>query len=73
VFKPVGSTSVRKIIEKYQPLLGFFGHIHEGKGTHVIGRTTCINPGSLYSEGVLQGVIVALESDTIIDIHFTTG
>ena len=73
VFKPVGSTSVRKIIETFQPLFSFHGHIHEGKGTHTIGRTTCINPGSQYNEGVLQGVVVTLESEKVVDIHFTTG
>ncbi len=30
---PVGSKSVLKVIEKYEPILGLHGHIHEGKGT----------------------------------------
>ncbi len=30
---PVGSKSVLQVIEKYQPLLGLHGHVHEGKGT----------------------------------------
>lgn len=58
---PVGSTAVRAAIEKYQPLLGLHGHIHESKGSCKIGRTLCLNPGSAYTEGVLQGVIVELD------------
>jgi Icc-related predicted phosphoesterase len=57
---PVGSTAVRAAIERYQPLLGLHGHIHESPGTQRIGRTLVINPGSEYSDGVLKGVIVSL-------------
>ena len=60
-FIPVGSTSVRKVIEKYQPLLGLHGHIHESPGLVKIGRTQCINPGSEYSEGILRAYIIELE------------
>jgi uncharacterized protein len=54
----VGSTACRDVIERYQPLLGFHGHLHESRGTFKLGRTVCINPGSEYSEGVLRGAIV---------------
>ena len=57
---PVGSHAVRQVVEQYQPLLGLFGHIHEAKGTAHLGRTLCINPGSLYEQGRLQGAIVNL-------------
>ena len=57
---PVGSTACRDVIERYQPLLGFHGHLHESRGTFTLGRTLCINPGSEYSEGVLRGAIVEL-------------
>src|SRR5208337_4449657 len=50
---PVGSKSVRKMIEKYQPLMGLHGHIHEARGEAKIGRTVCYNPGSEYGEGIL--------------------
>jgi Icc-related predicted phosphoesterase len=60
-FIPVGSASVRKVIEKYQPLLGLHGHIHESPGLVKIGRTQCINPGSEYSEGILRAYIIELE------------
>jgi Icc-related predicted phosphoesterase len=62
---PVGSTAVRKIIEKYQPKLGLFGHIHESSGEVMIGRTLCVNPGSEYSEGILRGYVVELDRNGI--------
>ena len=58
----VGSTACRAIIERYQPLLGFHGHLHESRGTFKLGRTVCINPGSEYSEGVLRGAIVDINT-----------
>ena len=42
----VGSPGIRKIIDKYNPVLHLFGHIHEEKGISVIGRSTFINCGS---------------------------
>ena len=57
---PVGSKAVRESIERYQPLLGLHGHIHESKASVKIGRTLCLNPGSEYGEGILRGVIVDL-------------
>jgi Icc-related predicted phosphoesterase len=61
----VGSSAVRKAIEKHQPLLGLHGHIHESKGFMNIGRTLCMNPGSTYSEGIVQGVVVRLVGDKV--------
>lgn len=55
---PVGSKAVRDAIMKYQPVLSLHGHIHEGKGTARLGKTLCINAGSLYEQGLLQGAIV---------------
>ncbi len=65
VMIPVGSTSVRKLIEEYQPLLGLHGHIHEGKGIDHIGRTTLINSGSEYYKGLLSAALVNLEDDHV--------
>ena len=65
VMLPVGSTSVRKMIEKYQPLLGLHGHIHESKGIDHIGRTTVINSGSEYFKGLLSAALVNLEDDKV--------
>jgi Icc-related predicted phosphoesterase len=71
---PVGSTAVRDAILKHQPLLALHGHIHEGKGTARLGKTLCINAGSLYEQGVLQGVIVDLDSRKGIRSYtLTTG
>ncbi len=61
---PVGSKSVRACIEKYQPLLGMHGHIHESVGFRSIGRTLCINPGSEYREGILKGFVINIDNGT---------
>jgi Icc-related predicted phosphoesterase len=70
---PVGSHAVRAVIEKYQPLLGLFGHIHEGKGTTRLGRTLCINPGSMYEQGRLLGTLINLDRDKVKNYILTTG
>lgn len=70
---PVGSKAGRAVIEKYQPLLGLFGHIHESKGAVRIGKTQCINPGSMYEQGVLLGALIRLEKGRLISYVFTTG
>ncbi|HEV2476268.1 MAG TPA: metallophosphoesterase [Candidatus Dormibacteraeota bacterium] len=59
--RPVGSTAVREVIEKRQPLLSLHGHIHESKGAVKIGKTLSINPGSAYEEGMLMGAIIQLD------------
>jgi uncharacterized protein len=69
----VGSTAVRAAIEQFQPLLGLHGHIHESKGFSQLGRTLCVNPGSAYSEGILQGLVVDLDSDGVRSHLLTTG
>ena len=56
----VGSSAVRAALEKFQPMLGLHGHIHESRGEARIGRTLSINPGSEYSEGVLRGAILTI-------------
>ncbi len=58
--KPVGSTAVKAAIQKYQPILSVHGHIHESKGVLRLGRTLTMNPGSSYSDGVLQGAVLDL-------------
>jgi len=70
---PVGSKALREAIEKNQPLLGLHGHIHEGRGTTRIGKTLCINPGSLYEQGILQGALVALGKNKIENFVLTAG
>lgn len=73
VMAPAGSTAVREAVERHQPLLGLHGHIHEGRGEARIGRTLCVNPGSVYSEGILNGVLVTLEAGGVRDYQFTQG
>jgi len=70
---PVGSKAVDKIINKYRPLLGLFGHIHEGKGTRKYGKTLCINPGSMYEQGILHGAVIELKPGKIGSYLLTTG
>ena len=69
----VGSRAVAKMIEKYQPLVGLHGHIHESRGVQKIHKSTIFNPGSEYSEGILKGVIIFLERGKVRDYAFTNG
>jgi Icc-related predicted phosphoesterase len=70
---PVGSTALRAAIEKVQPLLSLHGHIHEGRGAMRIGKTLCINPGSMYEQGTLLGAIVKLGKNKVDNYVLTTG
>ncbi len=65
VIDSVGSTAVRKVIERYQPALALHGHIHESRGMVRLGKTICINPGSVYAEGMLHGAMISLEKRKI--------
>jgi Icc-related predicted phosphoesterase len=65
IMGPVGSTAVRGAIERHQPLVALHGHVHEGKGFIHLGRTLCINPGSEYGDGILDGVLVDLDADAV--------
>jgi Icc-related predicted phosphoesterase len=60
VMKPVGSKAVREAILKYRPALSLHGHIHESKGVRKLGGTLAMNPGSSYTDGVLQGAVLDL-------------
>lgn len=70
---PVGSTAVRDLIERIQPVLSLHGHIHESRASRKIGRTLAVNPGSSYTEGVLQGVIVSLKGSKVTGHQLVTG
>lgn len=70
---PVGSRSVRSIIEKCQPLLGLHGHIHECRGWMNIGRTRCMNPGSEYTEGILSAFLIEIDGTTIRRLQRVEG
>lgn len=69
----VGSTAVRQMIEKLQPLAGLHGHIHESRGFSKIGKTVCFNPGSEYTTGVLRGLIINLSDKKLDNYLFTEG
>jgi Icc-related predicted phosphoesterase len=71
--KPVGSKALRSAIEKSQPLLGLHGHIHESRGATRIGRTLCINPGSMYEQGSLLGALIQLGKEKIDNYVLTQG
>lgn len=69
---PCGSTAVRDLIERYQPLVSLHGHVHESRGATRIGRTLAINPGSDYHTGRISGVLVHLLGDRA-DYQFVVG
>jgi uncharacterized protein len=73
VMHGAGSKSVREAIEKYKPMLGLHGHIHESQAVAKIGRTTCINPGSEYGEGILRGCLVNFVDGEVVGFQMTSG
>jgi hypothetical protein len=70
---PVGSHAVLELIDKYEPLLTLHGHIHEGKGTRKYRNTLCINPGSMYEQGMLHGAVIELKPNKVGNYILTTG
>ncbi|MBT6111104.1 MAG: metallophosphoesterase [Rhodospirillales bacterium] len=68
-----GCEALTRVIKEQQPVLGIHGHIHEGRGNIKIGRTTCVNPGSVYPEGILQGVLVTLREGEVESVQLTQG
>ena len=68
-----GSSACRAAIEKYQPMLGLHGHIHESRGIVKIGRTLCANPGSEYGEGILRGFLADLDGERVKSYLLTSG
>lgn len=73
VMIPVGSKSVRQVIEKCQPLIALHGHIHESSGYIKIGRTQCVNPGSEYGEGILRAYLVELDGPKVKKLQRVEG
>ena len=57
--KHVGSRTLRRFIERTEPLACFTGHIHEGIGTDHIGTTVVVNPGPAFSGGYAMAEIEA--------------
>ncbi len=69
----VGSTSVRGLIEAVRPVVSLHGHIHESMGVDHVAGTPVYNPGSVYFSGTLQGLLLNLDGDRVIDHLFVTG
>jgi Icc-related predicted phosphoesterase len=70
---PVGSHAVRRFLEETQPVAALHGHIHESRGTARIGNTLCVNPGSSYGEGVLDGCILRFRGTELRAAQLTRG
>ena len=70
---PVGSTAVRRVLERHAPTLGLHGHIHESRGSARLGPTVSLNPGSDYNTGILKGVIVRLRGSDVEDVQFVAA
>ncbi|MCI0583829.1 MAG: metallophosphoesterase [Chloroflexi bacterium] len=68
-----GSTSIRASIERYQPMLGLHGHIHESQAAARLGRTVCVNPGSEYGEGILRGCLITIADGKVLSYQMTAG
>jgi Icc-related predicted phosphoesterase len=68
-----GSRAVREVIERTQPMLGLFGHIHESKSMEKLGRTMCVNPGSEYGTGMLKLALLDLRKDKVRSWQLITG
>ncbi len=67
VYDYIGSKSIRKLIEKYQPICSLHGHCHESPGKVSIGKTICYNPGSEYDQGIFRGYLIEIDGYSIID------
>ncbi len=73
-FVPVGSHAVREAINRYEPVVGLHGHIHESRGAQKIGKTLCLNPGSDYTADLLRGAVVDIAEDgSYLDFLLTAG
>ncbi len=70
---PVGSVAVRRLIERHHPVLGLHGHIHESRNVATINDPLCVNPGSNYADGVLDGVIVDLGEGRLARYQLVSG
>ena len=68
-----GCKTLVDVIKEHQPLLGLHGHIHEGRAKINIGSTICINPGSVYPEGILQGAMITLSDGKVTQVSLTQG
>jgi Icc-related predicted phosphoesterase len=68
-----GCKTLVEVIKQHQPLLGLHGHVHEGRAKINIGSTVCVNPGSVYPEGILQGAMIVLSDGKVTQVNLTQG
>ncbi|MGC8661609.1 MAG: metallophosphoesterase family protein [Nitrososphaeria archaeon] len=73
VMEAVGSMAVREMLEKYQPMLGLHGHVHESRAAKMLNSTLIINPGSDYQYGILHGALIKIDNGRVINYMLTTG
>jgi uncharacterized protein len=62
---PVGSTAVRELIERHQPMLAVHGHVHECRAVGKVGAAVVVNPGSEYTEGVLRAAVISVDGERV--------
>jgi len=60
--KHYGSKLIRRVIDRWQPLLHIGGHIHEGRGMQKLGKTLCVNPGAAH-EG--QAAVIEIKDKNV--------
>ncbi len=65
--KHYGSKLVKRIIDKYKPLLVIGGHIHEGRGNQKLGKTFIVNPGSVH-EG--KAAVIKVDKGKVKEVNF---
>jgi uncharacterized protein len=70
---PAGSEAVREAILRHAPMLSVHGHIHESSGVQRLGRTTVVNPGSEYAQGVLRTAIIDLVEGDVKSAQLLTA
>lgn len=64
--KHYGSKLIRRVIDRWQPIVHVGGHIHEGRGQQKLGKTVCVNPGAAH-EG--HAAIITLNG-TQVNVKF---
>lgn len=65
--KHYGSKLIRRVIDRWHPLLHIGGHIHESRGMEKLDKTICINPGAAH-EG--KAALVTLKEGKKPTIRF---
>jgi uncharacterized protein len=61
----VGSSEVHKFVTSFQPILLACGHCHDSAGFRFIGKSLCLNAGSVFQIGTLNAALVILERGSV--------